>query len=71
MSFYTDPVYIATVLFLLIVFSEWLGKKKYFRSLGSALIVILATAILANLHVIPSSKNARHYINRSLLMWHH
>jgi uncharacterized membrane protein len=58
MSFYTDPVYIATVLFLLIVFSEWLGKKKYFRSLGSALIVILATAILANLHVIPSSKNA-------------
>ena len=58
MSLFSDPVYIAAVLFLLIVFSEWLGQKKYFRHLGSALIVILATAILANIHVIPSSKNA-------------
>lgn len=58
MSFFTDPVYIAAVLFLLIVFSEWLGKRKYFRPLGSALIVILAAAILANIHVIPSSRNA-------------
>jgi uncharacterized membrane protein len=58
MGFFTGPVYIAAVLFLLIVFSEWLGKKKYFRHLGSALIVILAAAILANIHVIPSSQHA-------------
>lgn len=58
MSLFTDPVYIAAVLFLLIFFSEWLAKRKYFRHLGSALIVILATAVLANIHVIPSSQNA-------------
>ncbi len=54
----TNPVYICAVLLLLIVFSEWLGQKKYFRYLGSSLIVILAAAVLANLKIIPSSQNS-------------
>ena len=58
MAFTTDPLYLATVLLLLVALAEWLSPKRYFRSLGSALIVILAAAILANLRVIPSASDA-------------
>lgn len=54
----TNPVYVAAVLLLLIVFAEWLASKKYFNYLGSTLIVILAAAVLANVHIIPSSSDA-------------
>ncbi len=54
----TDPLYLVLILLLLVVFSEWLGQKKYFHYLGSSLIVIITAAILANLHIIPSSQNA-------------
>ncbi len=54
----TNPVYLAAILLLLVVFSEWLSQKKYFHYLGSSLIVILAAALLANLRIIPSSQNA-------------
>lgn len=43
---------------LLVVLAEWLGKKKYFKYLGSSLIVILAAAIVTNLHLLPSARNA-------------
>jgi uncharacterized membrane protein len=58
MSFVFEPLYVAAVLCLLIAFSEWLSRKKHFSYLGSALIVILAAAVLANLHILPSSQNA-------------
>ncbi len=53
-----NPVYVAAMLLLLVVFAEWLASKKYFHYLGSTLIVILAAAVLANVHVIPSSTDA-------------
>ncbi|HEU4903816.1 MAG TPA: DUF819 family protein [Flavisolibacter sp.] len=53
----SNPVYVATVLLLLVLFAEWLGQRKYFHYLGAALIVIIATAILANLNLLPSSQN--------------
>ena len=58
MSFIAEPLYVAAVLCLLIAFAEWLSRQKQFRYLGSALIVILAAAVLANLRVLPSSSNA-------------
>jgi uncharacterized membrane protein len=58
MPFIQQPIYIITVLLLLVVFSEWLARKKIFSHIGSALIVIIAGAILANLSIIPSSHNA-------------
>lgn len=57
MTLLTNPIYVITVLFLLVVFAEWLGQKKYFHYLGASLIVILATAVLANIRVLPSSQN--------------
>ena len=58
MSFIVEPLYVAAVLCLLIAFSEWLSRQKHFSFLGSALIVILAAAVLANLRLLPSSRNA-------------
>jgi uncharacterized membrane protein len=58
MDFIQDPIYILAVLFLLIVVSDWLAKKRYFSHIGSVLIVIIAAAILANIGLIPSSQNA-------------
>ncbi len=55
---FADPLYVGTVLFLLVALSEWLCRKRFFRAMGSALIVILAAAVLANLRLIPSSSNA-------------
>ena len=58
MLFVADPLYICTILLLLVALSEWLCRKRFFRALGSALIVILAAAVLANLRIIPSSSDA-------------
>ncbi|HEX5652036.1 MAG TPA: DUF819 family protein, partial [Chitinophagaceae bacterium] len=52
------PLYILTVLFMLVLFSEWLAQKKFFNHIGSVLLVIILAAILANINVIPSSHNA-------------
>lgn len=49
-----DPLFIFAVLCLLIVASEWLARRSGFRHLGSALIVILLGALVANLGVIPA-----------------
>jgi uncharacterized membrane protein len=49
-----DPLFIFAVLCLLIVASEWLARRSGFRHLGSALIVILLGALVANVGVIPA-----------------
>jgi uncharacterized membrane protein len=61
MAWMTSPLYVAAVLLLLVVFSEWLGQKKYFSYLGSVLIVIIAAAILANINVLPSANSTPLY----------
>lgn len=52
-----DPLAILAVLMLNIVISEQLAKLPYFRALGTSLIVIIITAITANLGLIPASTN--------------
>lgn len=58
MPFIADPLYVSAILLSLVALSEWLCQKPFFRALGSALVVILAAAVLANLRIIPSSTNA-------------
>jgi uncharacterized membrane protein len=58
MSLIQQPIYIITVLLLLVAFSEWLAGKKFFTHIGTVLLVIIFAAILANINVIPSSHNA-------------
>ena len=54
----TDPIYVLSVLSLLVAFSEWLCRKRAFRQVGSALVVIITGAVLANAGLLPSSSNA-------------
>lgn len=49
-----SALYLLTVLALLVVASEWLARRKGFRHLGSALLVILLGAVVANLGLIPA-----------------
>ena len=53
-----DPLYLITVLGVLIVCSEWLSRRGAFRHVGSALIVIILGAIVANLRLIPAGSSA-------------
>ncbi len=54
----TNPIFILTILFLNVVIAEWLNGKKFFNHLGTGLLVIIITAIVANLGVIPASTPA-------------
>ncbi len=58
MPLFQDPLAILAVLLLNIIIAERLATLPYFRSLGTALIVIIVTAITANLGLIPASTNA-------------
>ena len=53
----SNPVFELAVLALIIWCSELLAKKGWGKNLGTALIVILIAAVLANLNIIPSASN--------------
>jgi len=51
----TDSIFILFVLCLNVVICEWLTQKRGFRHIGTALLVIILTAIEANLRLIPTT----------------
>lgn len=55
---FNDTLPILAVLCLNIVVSEWLCEKPFFRHVGTGLMVIIFTAIVANLGIIPASTPA-------------
>ncbi|MAD96371.1 MAG: hypothetical protein CMB99_03495 [Flavobacteriaceae bacterium] len=58
MNFTNNPIYILAVLCLMIILSVYAGKTKFGKKFGAALLVILFTAVIANLGIIPSSSNS-------------
>jgi uncharacterized membrane protein len=50
-----NSLYILTILCANVVLAEWLAKYRFFKSMGAALLVIITTAITANVGLIPSS----------------
>jgi len=58
MDFITNPIYVLTILSLLVLLSVYAGKTKIGKQFGAALLVILFTAVLANLNMIPSASNS-------------
>lgn len=52
----TNPLFILSVLCLNVVICEWLSKKPGFSHIGTALLVIVVTAIEANFGLIPTSE---------------
>ena len=55
---FTNSLSILAVLFLNIVVAEWLNTKAFFKHVGTGLMVIILTAIVANLGIIPASTPA-------------
>lgn len=51
----SSPLFVLTVLCFSVVVSEWLVKNTYLKHLGTALVVILFVAVLANVGVLPSA----------------
>lgn len=51
----SNPLWVLTILVANILISEWLEKNTFLRHLGTTLLVILLTAVVANLGVIPSA----------------
>ncbi|WP_428654727.1 DUF819 domain-containing protein [Runella sp.] len=58
MPFFQDSLAILAVLMVNIVISEKLAKLPYLRHMGTALIVIILTAITSNIGLIPASTNS-------------
>ncbi|WP_238474592.1 DUF819 domain-containing protein [Maribacter algarum] len=58
MTFIENPVYVLAVLCLMVILARYAGKTKLGGKLGAALLVILFTAALANLKLIPSASNS-------------
>ncbi|WP_436517035.1 DUF819 family protein [Ekhidna sp. To15] len=53
-----EPIYILTILFLLIFLSEWLCKHTFLRHISSSLLVIILGAFAANFGFIPSASDS-------------
>lgn len=51
-----DSIFILFVLCLNVIICEWLTRRPGFRHIGTALLVIILTAIEANLHLIPTTE---------------
>ena len=58
MSFVSNPIYVLGMLSLMIIISIYIGKTKLGKQFGAALLVILFTAVIANLKLIPSASNS-------------
>jgi len=51
----SDPLFVLAVLAACVVVAEFLARRPGIRHLGTALVVIVVTAVVANLGVIPTS----------------
>lgn len=56
----TSALYVLTVLCLLVVLSEWLVRETVLRGLGTALLVIVLTAVVANIGILPTGSSEEH-----------
>ncbi|WP_394748821.1 DUF819 family protein [Spongiimicrobium salis] len=57
MEFINHPIYLIAILAFVLLISDWLTKKAFFKTFGIALMVIILTAILANIGLVPTTSN--------------
>lgn len=58
MDFITNPIYVLAVLCFMVILAIYAAKTKFGKQFGAALLVILFTAVIANLKIIPSASNS-------------
>lgn len=55
---FDQPLYVLGILCLSILISEWLVRRTVLKHLGTALVVIILMAVLANIGLVPSASNS-------------
>ncbi len=58
MNILESPLYVLGALCLMVIAAEYAGKTSFGKKVGAALLVIVFTAVLANLGLIPSASNS-------------
>lgn len=58
MSFTSNTIYVLAVLFLMLILASQAAKTKWGKQVGASLLVIVFTAVAANLKLIPSASNS-------------
>ena len=58
MAFLENPLYVLSMLTLMVLLALYVEKTKWGKQLGAALLAIVFTAIIANLGLIPSASNS-------------
>lgn len=58
MSFTSNTIYVLAVLFLMLILATQAAKTKWGKQVGASLLVIVFTAVAANLKLIPSASNS-------------
>ncbi len=58
MNFTSNIIYVLAVLFLMLILASQAAKTKWGKRVGASLLVIVFTAIAANLKLIPSASNS-------------
>jgi uncharacterized membrane protein len=58
MDFIKNPIYVLALLCFMVILAVYAAKTKIGKPFSSALLVILFTAIIANLNLIPSASNS-------------
>lgn len=53
-----DPLFVAAALCAFVAISELLVRRTFFRHIGTALLVILVTAVAANIGLVPAGSSA-------------
>ena len=58
MNFIQNPVYVLALLCFMVIAAVYAAKTALGKKLGAALLVILFTAVLANVGIVPSASNS-------------
>jgi uncharacterized membrane protein len=55
MTWTSDPIYVSGMLCFLVLFSTWLATFKGWKTIGTPILVIVITAIVANIGIVPTA----------------
>jgi len=58
MSYLSNPIYVLAVLCLMVILAVYAGKTRFGSKFGAALLVIVFTAVVANMGLIPSASDS-------------
>ncbi len=54
----TNSLFVLAVLCLIVVLTEWLVRRTFLKHFGTALLVIIITAIISNIGILPAGSSA-------------